>query len=135
MRCWYKKRALYFPTVRPDSDGSRRAAHRKMCLPLVWTECTYLNLVPVTAVAMETVFQGCVSVTWGILVRPQTCVLWFVYKICISSYYISCYFFQRNRFRVYSSLSSNCRILQPRHMRWKIFIFLSYMKNMVTQIY
>ena len=66
---------LFFPTVRPDSDGSKRAAHSRTYLPLVWMACTYQSLVPVTAVAMGTAFQGCVSVTWGTLVRLQACLM------------------------------------------------------------
>lgn len=65
---------LFSPTVKPDSDGFRKAAHRRTCLPLVWMEYIYLSLVPVTAVATETVCQGCVSVTWGTPVRLQACV-------------------------------------------------------------
>ena len=71
---WYEilvpeTHVLFFPTVRPDSDGSRRAAPRRTCLLLAWMAYTYQSLVPVTAVAMETAFQGCVSVTWVTPVR------------------------------------------------------------------
>lgn len=67
------RRDVFLPTVRPDSDGSKRAARRRTCPPLAWMECTYQNLVPVTAVATETASRACVSVTWDTRVRP-TCV-------------------------------------------------------------
>lgn len=66
------RRDVFLPTVRPDSDGSKRAARRRTCPPLAWMECTYQNLVLVTAVATETASQACVSVTWDTRVRP-TC--------------------------------------------------------------
>ena len=77
---WYEilvqeTHVLFFPTVRPDSDGSRRAAPRRTCLLLVWMVYTYQSLVPVTAVAMGTAFQGCVSVIWGTPVRLQTSLM------------------------------------------------------------
>lgn len=66
--CWDV--AVFLPTARPDSDGSKRAALRRTCLPLAWMECIYLSLAPATAVVTETASRVCVSVTWDTQVRP-----------------------------------------------------------------